>query len=73
MIPGQSFWGPPLRWRCPRCGNQFLSPAGSGQLMLCGCGGGVNGVTAMALVAEDYDAFLFDCGDFKIRVLPSWD
>jgi hypothetical protein len=66
------FWGPPLRWWCPRCGRQFLSPAGSNQMMLCGCGGMFGGVTAMALVADDYDT-LFDCGDFKIRVLSSWD
>lgn len=52
-------------WQCRRCGS-FFSTSKLRHAVKCGCG------TPMTCWCTTHGR-VYDCGDFRLRVVPSWE
>lgn len=58
-------------WECPRCGLRIREKAQSAQTVTHGCTSRGTPMVHMNLV-DSYEES-FDCGDYALKVVPSWD
>lgn len=64
-------------WRCPACGITLsIARPGPGQLF-CGCTFPASGGTRMIQLGRrvapvGFGIQIADCGDYQLRVVPSW-